>query len=82
MSLGLPMLVTWVIGIPILSFMMLKRRKDEGILTSKDTKEQFGFLYNGYREEAYYWEIIIMITIIINNSVIVAREQEVQQVQG
>ena len=25
-----------------------------------ETKEEFGFLYNGYRQPTYYWEIIIM----------------------
>ena len=27
---------------------------------NQDTREKYGFLYNGFRQEAYYWESIIM----------------------
>jgi hypothetical protein len=35
-------------------------RRERHTLTSLTTKEKFGFLYNGYQADMYYWEILIM----------------------
>mmetsp|Transcript_20404 Transcript_20404/g.25124 ORF Transcript_20404/g.25124 Transcript_20404/m.25124 type:complete len:250 (+) Transcript_20404:3-752(+) len=35
-------------------------RKKEDLLTTENVKQQFGFLYNGYKRHNYYWEIVIM----------------------
>lgn len=29
-------------------------------LTKMDVKELYGFLYNGYKKEFFYWEVVIM----------------------
>lgn len=59
LSIALPSIVIWGLGIPSLALLLLyQRRKD---LTITETKAKFGFLYNGYRiPQAYYWELIIM----------------------
>ena len=40
------------------AFLALYKNR-EGLQTS-EIKEQFGFLYNGYRKSSYYWEIVII----------------------
>lgn len=35
-------------------------RKDKNSLDTPQTKQKFGFLYNGYKRHNYFWEIIIM----------------------
>jgi len=34
--------------------------RDKHRLQQCDIKEKFGFLYNGYRKQYYFWEVIIM----------------------
>ena len=34
--------------------------KHKEVLKKLETKEKFGFLYNGYKKEYYFWEIVIM----------------------
>ena len=58
LAVALPCLVVWGLGIPFFALVMLMRYKDS--LTKIETKEMFGFLYNGYKRENYFWEIIIM----------------------
>ena len=54
----MPGIIVWGLGIPFFALMLLtKVRKN---LDSLETREKFGFLYRGYRNEFYYWEIIIM----------------------
>jgi hypothetical protein len=57
-SVAIPCLIVWGLGIPFFALIMLMRSKDS--LTKIETKEMFGFLYNGYKRENYFWEIIIM----------------------
>lgn len=57
-GVAIPCLVVWGIGIPCFALIMLMRHKHS--LTKIATKEKFGFLYNGYKVETYYWEIVIM----------------------
>ena len=56
--IGILGLLVWALGIPLGACLILfKKRK---LLSSKSTKEMYGFLYNGYRLEAYYWESVTM----------------------
>ncbi|TNV71314.1 hypothetical protein FGO68_gene17028 [Halteria grandinella] len=55
---GLPSLALWVFGIPFYALIQLRSNKDN--LHSVVIKEQLGFLYNGFRDSTYYWEIYIM----------------------
>jgi hypothetical protein len=57
-GVALPCLIVWGIGIPITVFMMM--RKDSGMLETNAVKQKFGFLYNGYKRQNYFWEIVIM----------------------
>lgn len=58
LGVALPSLIVWGLGIPLFAFLLITREKDK--LTSLETKEKFGFLYNGYKKEFYYWEVVIM----------------------
>ena len=51
--IGLPSLIFWGIGIPIGAFYILKKHSHE--LHREDMKAKFGFLYEGFKVNAYYW---------------------------
>jgi hypothetical protein len=56
-SLGLPILLIWTLGMPILMFslLMMNRRG----LKDTETRVKLGYLYNGYKPRLYYWEFVI-----------------------
>ena len=56
--MALPSLVVWGLGIPLFAFFLLNKEKSK--LNTLAVKEKFGFLYNGYKRQFYYWEVIIM----------------------
>ena len=56
--LALPSIIVWGLGIPFFAFTLLTRERET--LDKLATKEKFGFLYNGYKKDFYYWEIVIM----------------------
>ena len=49
-----------------------------------DTKTKYGFLYNGYRPSAYYWELVIMYRkiVIIFIQVFLAQSGKIVQVSS
>lgn len=55
---GLPGLVVWVFGVPLLCLCVLirNRRKQDEIWM----KLQYGFLISGYKRTCYYWEFVIL----------------------
>ena len=56
--LAMPCIFGWGLGIPFFALIMLiKNRK---VLDTLEAKEKLGFLYNGYKKELFFWEIIIM----------------------
>ncbi len=55
---ALPSIFVWGLGIPAFAFVLMTREKHT--LNSIETRMKFGFLYNGYKVDYYYWEIVIM----------------------
>ena len=58
---GLPGVIGYVIGTPLLTFLVLYRRKHKLLIVGPagdETRKTYGFIYNGY--SIYYWEVIIM----------------------
>ena len=55
---AMPCLLLWGLGIPATIYTMLKKESDK--LSTVKVKQQFGFLFNGYKRNTYYWEIVIM----------------------
>ena len=53
-----PSLIIWGFGIPLVAWIILSKNKND--LESIELREKYGFLYNGYKRDNYFWEIIIM----------------------
>ena len=56
--IAVPALVIWGFGIPAFVWIVLARNKQD--LDLVETREKYGFLYNGYKKKYYYWESINM----------------------
>lgn len=69
MSIGLPAVIIFVIGIPLGAFIVLYRRK--AILMTEHCKATFGFLYSGFEMKFFYWECVIMIRKVLVISIVV-----------
>jgi hypothetical protein len=53
----MPSLFLWGFGIPLFALILLIRGRKN--LQSLLMKKQLGFLYNGYREAMFFWEVVI-----------------------
>ena len=51
-------MLIWGMGIPAAIYWLMSR--EERNLDTSATRIQFGFLYNGYKRDNYFWEIVIM----------------------
>jgi hypothetical protein len=52
-------LVMYTVGFPLVSAILLIRRRDQ--LDDSDVQRQLGFLFGGYRRGAYYWEFVVIL---------------------
>lgn len=57
LTVGIFGFVFYVIGLPILSYMILKRLED---LELPDNRVKYGILYDGYSKEFWWWEIVVV----------------------
>jgi len=57
-SVGLPSIVVWVIGLPLVCLLYIHRRRIA--LHSPSVQMQYSFLYKGYQRNRYYWEFVIL----------------------
>ena len=57
MNLFLPCLLAYVIGLPLISYLILRRRRHD--LLNRFTRFRYGVLYTGYTDKCYYWEVVI-----------------------
>jgi len=53
---GLPILVVWVIGCPVIVLVILTKNRHN--LESWKIKKYFLIIYQGLRPQAYYWEFV------------------------
>jgi len=58
MIVGVPGILIWGLGIPFISFIVLFQNKR--YLHYLEVREKYGFLYNGFRKEFYFWESVTM----------------------
>ena len=56
--LAIPSLIIWGFGIPAFAWIVLARNKKH--LDLIETREKYGFLYNGYKKNFYFWESVNM----------------------
>ena len=57
-AVAMPGIIAWGLGIPAFAFFLMAKEKSK--LDTVETRMKFGFLYNGYKLEYYYWEVVIM----------------------
>jgi len=55
---AMPAIILWVLGVPALCLAYLVKNKKN--LFSIAIRIRLGFLFNGYRPHAYYWEFVIL----------------------
>jgi hypothetical protein len=57
-TVAAPSIVVWGLGIPFFALILMHRERHH--LDRVETKEKFGFLYAGYTQSLFFWEIVIM----------------------
>lgn len=55
---GIPGVGIWCLGIPAVAMLIIIKNHRE--LTYISIKAKYGFLYNGYKPERFYWEFVII----------------------
>jgi len=63
MVLGIPMIVVWVFGTPLVGLFMLFRRRHS--LNTPGVKRYFIVMYQGLKEKKFYWEFVNILRKII-----------------
>jgi hypothetical protein len=58
LAVSLPGIIVWVIGVPTISLIMLYRNRKK--LSRSDIRLKFAFLFNGYKQQYFYWEFVIL----------------------
>jgi len=58
LSVALPSIVVWGLGLPTLCLAYLIRERNR--LGQTTLRLRLGFLYNGYEREKFYWELLIL----------------------
>ncbi len=65
-------MIAWVFGIPLFALILLAKNKQAILFSEKvnisedeakaslEVKTRYGFLFNGYRANTYYWEVVIL----------------------
>ena len=56
--LALPSLILWGFGIPMLALFHIRRNLEK--FQDFEFKKAFGFLYDGYKLDRYFWEFVIL----------------------
>ena len=54
--IAIPMILFWVIGIPLLGFRMIFKRRKE--LHMEENLERYKMMYQGLRDKVFYWEFL------------------------
>lgn len=58
LTIAIPGVAAWCLGIPTIALLLVVTNSRE--LKFIAVKAKYGFLYNGYRMERYYWEFVII----------------------
>ena len=57
-SVVIPSITLWVIGLPAIILIIMTKRKK--YLNQVNNRIIFGYIFNGYRRERYFWEFVII----------------------
>eukprot|EP00347_Sterkiella_histriomuscorum_P016375 403353429 len=55
---AIPSIIVWGLGIPLAAFVILFYRRKA--LDTFEIRQRYGFLYRGFKQSFYYWEIVNM----------------------
>eukprot|EP00736_Rhodelphis_marinus_P000669 Rmarinus@m.14180 len=80
MSVGLPCLIFYVVGIPLVMFWILHQNRQK--LDNKEVQMMLGFLFLGFEDEYYYWECWVTIRKMLVSFIIVVLSLLGEEVQG
>jgi hypothetical protein len=58
LAAGVPTFVLFSCGIPLISYLALRRNRHR--LSDRRIKQVYGFLFAGFNDEVYFWESVIM----------------------
>ena len=58
MVVAIPSIFLWGLGIPFFALIIMIRVKDK--LDLLKIREQYGFLFRGYKNKFFFWEVVIM----------------------
>jgi hypothetical protein len=58
LGVGLPIAIVWILGFPLIVFIILKRNNKK--LNKENMIIKYGTFYIGLKEKAYYWEVLII----------------------
>jgi hypothetical protein len=56
---GIPMLMLFTVGIPVSAFYLL-RANEAKLQSDEQTRMRLSFLYNGYEQKWYWWELVVV----------------------
>jgi hypothetical protein len=59
LAVALPMMVVYGIVFPLSAFLLLQRARDVR-LTNPSLMLRFGLLYSGFRQERFWWELVVL----------------------
>eukprot|EP00948_MAST-09A_sp_MAST-9A-sp1_P000319 g319.t1 len=82
LSMAIPALVIYIIGIPaVAGFQLFKRRHN---LTDQGVRETIGFLFSNYTPSCYFWELIVVVRLVLMAAISVIYESNamVQAILG
>ena len=80
LALALVDVLVLVLGIPVMGILILRRHRHE--LKSLKIKAAYGFLYNGYSQNNWYWEGVAIIRKALLQLVVVMFQDDMWRVSG
>lgn len=61
-TVTIPALIVWGIGLPVTAwYMLFRNKKSEKLYTKRKIMIKYGFLYLGYRSKVFWWELVILV---------------------
>jgi hypothetical protein len=57
LMIGIPMIIVWVIGFPLITFMILLKQRHD--LNNKEFLLRNGLFFVGLTDQTFFWEVIV-----------------------
>ncbi|GFR39670.1 hypothetical protein Agub_g141 [Astrephomene gubernaculifera] len=81
-AVGFPGLVLFCLGVPAASAAWLRHSARRGRLNDRDFSDRYGFLYEDYSRQYYFWESVIMLRklLVVGLLIVTNSEDDIVQV--